>query len=235
MRQALPTCHLTTSNLTLSQPGVVHVHGLPCHRATSAGPACSLQLYYCNYPHIQSGVCNFTCLTVIGGSIKFKSGLTGSTTSSRSLKLSPLKTKAIFDGHSFSAHRETSGHAVIALLDRNNSCNVSKTTSVLAPPVVFLWNAVCWMFTARIYVPLALKLSWTMCSWVFFSTEPTASIIRDAWFSVVLEEKNGRFGLVACRPQALKWYQTRLWDIDAILEQTGTCYFILISSGSSRV
>lgn len=121
-----------------SQPGVVHVHGLPCHCATSDAPACSLQLYYCNNPHIQSGVCNFTRLTVIGGSIKFKSGLTGSTRSSRSLKISPLKTEAVLDGQGFSAHRETSGHAVIALLDRNNSCNVFKTTSVLNPPVVFL-------------------------------------------------------------------------------------------------
>lgn len=40
------------------------------------------------------------------------------------------------------------------------------------------------------------------------STEPSTSIMREVRFSVVLEEKIGRFGLVACKP-VLKFYQTR--------------------------
>lgn len=88
----------------------------------------------CNNSHIQSGVCNFIRLTVIGGSIKLKRGLTGSITSSRSFKTSPFSSTWEL-GLSTVKHLGTLWSPYLT----GTTCDISKMTSVLAAvAVVFL-------------------------------------------------------------------------------------------------
>lgn len=144
---------LTTGNLTVT----VRYRA----RAQPTPPLCNINI---NNSNIQSGVCNFIRLTVIGGSMKLKSGLTGSITSSRSFKTSPFSSTWEL-GLSPVKHLGTLWSPYLT----GTTCDISKMTSVLAAvAVVFLWNVVCLMFPVSICVPALPLMSWTVGSRVSF-------------------------------------------------------------------